>query len=144
MMMPFRTTGQPLAADRGRDVALQATLRAFLDGTLTASQLETDLRAYAREFEAKPYRIRTANLRLEQVPQERQLALVEVCVRITGPAHAAFFKGELSAARAAMKIAPLTLIFPGFGLDPPNADAVSRQRADELMDAIGTFADAEK
>jgi hypothetical protein len=72
------------------------------------------------------------------------LALFEVCARITSPAYAAFFKGELSAAQAAVKIAPLTLIFPGFGLDPPNTDVVARQRADELMDAIGAFADVEK
>ena len=121
-----------------------ATLSAFLDGTLTASQLETELRAYAREFEARPYRIRPAEIGWDQVPQERQLALVKVCARITGPATEAFFKGELSAAQAAVKIAPLTLIFPGYGIDPPNTGAMSRQRTDELMAEIRAFAVVEK
>jgi hypothetical protein len=114
--------------------------QAFLDDKLTTNQLELELRRYMQQFETKPYRVRTLKIDWEAVPRERTFAFAKVSARITGPPAAAFFRGELSAAQAALKIAPFLLIWPGHGIEPTNTDSLSRQRTDELLKQIRAFA----
>lgn len=140
LFIPFSATGQMLAIDPARDLALQNTVQAFLEDKLTTNQLEAELRNYIQQFEAKPYKVRSMNIDWQKVPQERMFAFAKVSVRITEPPTAAFFRGELTAAQAAVKIAPFFLMWPGYGLDPPNADSRSRQRTDDLLGKIGAFA----
>jgi hypothetical protein len=140
LFTPFSARGQMLSIDPTRDLALQDTVQAFLDDKLTANQLEAELRSYIQQFEARPYKVRTMKIDWEKVPQERMFAFAKVSARITGPPTAAFFRGELTAAQTAVKIAPFFLIWPGYGMDPPGADSLSRQRTDELLEKIRTFA----
>jgi hypothetical protein len=140
LFSPFSARGQMLSIDPTRDLALQDTVQAFLDDKLTANQLEAELRSYIEQFEARPYKVRTIKIDWEKVPQERMFAFVKVSARITSPHTAAFFRGELTAAQTAVKIAPFFLIWPGYGMDPPGADSLSRQRTDELLEKIRTFA----
>jgi hypothetical protein len=140
LFTPSSATGQILSIDPKRDLALQDTVQAFLDDKLTANQLEAELRRYIQQFETRPYRVRSLKIDWLKVPQERMFAFSKVSGRITGPPTAAFFRGELSAAQAALKIAPFFLIWPGYGMDPPNTDSQSRQRTDELLEKIGAFA----
>ncbi len=134
-----RTAGQALEADPARDLALHATVRAFLDNTISASQLDTDLREYARAFEARPYKVRPAPIDWKSVPQERTFAFMRATARITAPAQQAFFKGELTAQQAALKMAPFLLIFAGYGIDPPPDDPLARPRIDELLAEIRKY-----
>ena len=134
-----RASGQELQIDRARDLALHATVRAFLDNTISASQLDADLREYARVFEARPYRVRPAPIEWEKIPQERTFAFMRATARITGPAQQAFLKGELTAEQAALKMAPFFLIFVGYGIDPPPDDPHARLRIDELLMEIGKY-----
>jgi hypothetical protein len=136
----FSAMGQMLAIDPARDLALQNTVQAFLDDKLTTNQLEAELRDYIQQFEAKPYKVRSMNIDWQKVPQERMFALAKVSFRITQLPTAAFFKGELTAAQAAVKIAPFFLMWRGYGLDPENADSLSRRRTDQLLEEIGAFA----
>ena len=129
-----------LAIDPTRDLALQDTVQAFLDDKLNENQLEAELRSYIEQFEATPYKVRTMKIDWQKVPQESVFAFVKVFSQITDPAMAAFFKGELSAAQAAAKVAPFFLLWPGHGMDPPSADVLSRQRTDELLENIRAFA----
>jgi hypothetical protein len=137
---PFSVTGQVLSMDPTRDLALQDTVQAFLDDKLTANQLEAELRSYLEQFEMKSYKVRTMKIDWQKAPQERMVAFAKVSARITGPFTAAFFRGELSAAQAALKIAPFFLIWPGYGLDPPGPDSLSWQRTQELLENIRAFA----
>ena len=45
-------------------------LTSFLNSTITAAQLETDLRSYAREFEARPYKVAGINIDWSKLPQD--------------------------------------------------------------------------
>lgn len=136
---PCYAVAQIVQIDRARDSGLHAIVRGFLDGTVPANQLDIDLREYARAFEANPYKVDTANIDWEKVPQERMFAFVRAASRITQPSLEAFFKGELSASQAALKIAPFFLMWPGYGMDPPGTDLVSRQRTDELLARIREY-----
>src|SRR5262245_9616685 len=136
LFTPLPLAGQVLSIDSARDLALQHTIQAFFDDKLTANELDAELRNYIQEFEAKPYKVRPLKIDWEKVPLERVLAFVKIYSRITGPPITAFLRGELSAAQAAVKIAPFFLIWPGHGMDPPGADSLSRQRTDELLESI--------
>ncbi len=136
---PCYAVAQIVQIDRARDFALHAIVRGFLDGTLPANQLDIDLAEYAHAFEADPYKVGTANIDWIKVPQEQIFAFMRGTSRITQPALEAFFKGELSASHAALKIAPFFLMWPGFGIDPPGTDLVSRQRTDELLARIREY-----
>jgi hypothetical protein len=137
---PCYAVAQTIQIDRVRDLALHAIVRGFLDGTVPADQLDIDLREYARAFEANPYKVETANIDWEKVPQERMFAFVRATSLITQPSLEAFFKGELSASQAALKIAPFFLMWPGYGIDPPGTDLVSQQRTDEVLARIHEYA----
>ena len=137
---PFSATGQVLSIDHTRDLALQNTVQTFLDERLTANQLEAELRSYIEQFETRPYKVRTLKIDWQKVPQERMFAFAKVSARITATPTEAFFRGELSAAQAAVKIAPFFLIWPAYGMDPPSADSLSRQLTDELLENIRRFA----
>jgi hypothetical protein len=132
-------SAQVLLADAKRDRPLYTSVLAFLNDTITINQLEADLREYARAFEEKPYKVGRSPIEWMKFPQERLFALLRVIATITGPAHEAFTKGELTAAQTAVKVAPFFLIWEGYGIDPPTDDALSRVRADELMDEIQVY-----
>ena len=140
LFTPYSAIGQVLSIDPTRDLALQNTVQAFLEDKLTPEQLEAELRSSIEQFEARPYKVCSLKIEWEKVPQERQFAFVKATARITQPPIAAFFRGESTAAQAAVKIAPLFLIWPGYGMDPPGADSLSRQRTNELLEAIRSFA----
>jgi hypothetical protein len=137
--MPCHAVGQTVHIDPARDLALHTTIRGFLDGALPEGQLETELRDFARAFEAHPYKMGTAKIDWEKVPQERLFALVRVTDRITSPAQQAFVKGELTPIQAALKMAPFFLIWPGHGMDTPPDDPILRRRTDELLADIHKF-----
>jgi hypothetical protein len=139
LFTPFPARGQLLSIDPARDLALQHTIQAFLDDKLLANELDAELRNYMQEFEAKPYKVRSLKIDWDKVSEERTTAFVKVTSRIRQPPIAAFFRGELTAAQAAVKIAPLFLIWPAYGIDPPGADSLSRQRTDELLESIRAF-----
>ena len=132
-------SGQGFTIDPARDLALTATIRAFLDDNLTADQLERDLREYAREFEARPYNVGTANIDWEKLAQERLFAFVRVLAAITMPVQQAFLKGELTPAQAALKMAPFFLMWSGYGMDAPPGEQAARARIYELLLEIGKF-----
>ena len=131
--------GRFLATDPSRDLALHATVQAFLNSTITVDQLETDLRGYAREFEAGPYKVGAAKIDWEKVPQDRMFAFVRAASNITHPTIAAFFEGELTASQAALKVAPFFLMWPGHGIDPPSATALAQEQTEELLAKIREY-----
>jgi hypothetical protein len=128
-----------LLADAKRDRPLYTSVLAFLNEKTTANQLEADLREYARAFEARPYKVGRQPIEWMTFPQERLFALLRVIHSVTGSAHEAFTKGKLTAAQTAVRVAPFFLIFEGYGIDPATDDALSRVRADELMDEIQVY-----
>jgi hypothetical protein len=135
----FQAPAQTLEIDPARDRAFHDLVRAFLDDKVTAEQLDTDLREYARQFEARPYKLRTGAIEWETVPQARLFRFAEITARITSSAEQAFFRGELTAAEAALKMAAFFLIWRGYGIEPRDA-SLARERAQELMRKIGEFA----
>jgi hypothetical protein len=137
--VPGAAAGQSLHIDAARDLGLQTSIRGFLDGTLSATQLETELREYAREFEARPYKVGVANIEWDKVPRERLFAFLRVMSRLDAPVHEKYFKGELSAAQAAVQIAPFLLMWPGYGMDPPTDDPLSRQRIEDLLAKVREY-----
>jgi hypothetical protein len=108
---------------------------------LTANQLETDLRSYAREFEARPYKVGTAKVDWEKVPQDRMFAFAKAVSDITHSPVAAFFKGELTASQAALKVAPFFLMWPGYDMDPPSPTPLAQKQTEELLAKIGEYRD---
>lgn len=135
----FDVSGQDLATDPSRDLALHTPIRAFLDGALTSDQLETDLREYARAFEARPYKVGGATIDLEKTPQDKLFAFARAVSGLTHPVLAAFFKGELTASQAALKVAPFFLMWPGYGIDPPASTPLARKQTAELLAKIGEY-----
>jgi len=134
-------SGQILMPDPSRDLALHTTVLAFLNSTLTAAQLETDLRSYAREFEARPYKVGDPHIDWSKLPQDVLFAFARVVATITHPAIAAFFKGELTAGQAALKVAPFFLIWPGYGIDPPSPTPLAQKQTEELLAKIVEYRD---
>jgi hypothetical protein len=137
--VPGRAAAQSLHIDAARDLGLLTSVRGFLEGALSAAQLETELREYAREFEARPYKVGVAKIEWDKVPQERLFAFMRITSRLNAPVHEEYFKGELSAAQAAIKIAPFLLMWPGYGMDPPANDPLSRQRTEHLLATIREY-----
>jgi hypothetical protein len=123
-----------------RDLALRAIIESALNATISTTQLETDFRTFARDFETRPYKIGDVGIDWEQVPQERIMALFRVIQPIIAPAHEAFAKGEISVEQAALKIAPFVLIGRGFGIESDDPDPRAQQRAAELMSKISDYA----
>jgi hypothetical protein len=74
-----------------------------------------------------------ANIEWDKVPQERLFAFVRVTSGLITPVQQAYFRGELSAAQAAVKMAPFFVMWPGYGIDPPADDPLSRQRTEDLL-----------
>lgn len=137
---PVLALGQALQIDAARDRALTTSVRAFLNDTITADQLERELREFARNFEAKPYKMVPAPVAFDAVPQDRLFAFVRIVSRVIGPAQQAFLKGEVTAQQAALKMAPFFLIWGGYGMDAPQDDPGARARIDELLVEIGKWA----
>jgi hypothetical protein len=136
-------SAQILLTNPERDRPLYTAVLAFLNDTISATQLEADLREYARAFEARPYKVGRERIEWMTFPQERLFAVLRIIGTITAPAHEAFTKGELTAAQTAVKVAPFFLIWQGYGIDPPTDDALSRVRTDELVDEIGVYSGPE-
>jgi hypothetical protein len=76
-------SAQILLADAQRDRPLYTSLLAFLNDTIAASQLEAELREYARAFEARPYKVGRAPIEWSKFPQERVFAVLGIIGRIT-------------------------------------------------------------
>jgi hypothetical protein len=126
---------------RERDRILYARLNEFLEGKLTSDQLEVELRRYGQDFAVQPYRVKSAPIDWQKVPQDRLMRFVELIGRIIAPPQQAFFRGELTATEAAKAVAPFFLLWRGYGMDPPpDADALWHQRADELLRLISEYA----
>jgi hypothetical protein len=132
-------SGQVLLNNAERDRPLYTSVLAFLNETITANQLEADLREYARAYEAKPYKVGRATIEWTKFPQERLFALLRVIAAITGPAYEAFNKGELTVAQTAVKVAPFFLMWEGYGMDGPPGDSAARLRIDELLAEVHKF-----
>lgn len=132
-------SAQDLRIDSARDLALHGAIQAFLDGSATATELETELRAYAGAFEARPYKVRSALIDWEKVPQERLIAFIRITARITQPTLEAFLKGRMTPVEAARRTAPFFLLWPGYGMDPPDDTPSARARINELLDAVLMF-----
>jgi hypothetical protein len=135
-------SAQPLEPNADRDQAFHSTIRQFLDNKLTTAQLEVQLRERLRQFEAKPYRVSVAPIERSAIDQERLVAIASVLGALARPTIAAWTKGELTVVQAAVKIAPLFLVWAGYGLEPANGAILlfSERPADELLEEIGKFA----
>jgi hypothetical protein len=136
---PSYAVAQQLEADPARDRPFHNAIRAFLDGAMPLEQFEAELRDYARGFETAPYKVDVAKIDWGKVPQDRMVAVARAMSRITNPVLEAYFKGEVSASEAAKKTAPFFLVWPGYGMDPPAADSISRQRTDDLLAGIAQY-----
>jgi hypothetical protein len=134
-----------LTPDPARDSAIHAHFRDFFDGKLTDSDFESELRKYVAEFEARPYRI--AGLPPDAMSFDKDndhlLRFGRIAARIMRPTMEVFQRGEMDSARAALKLAPLLLMFGGYGIEAdPDAGASPemQRRTRELMDKIGDYA----
>ena len=139
--MSHDASARNFATDQSRDLALHTPVQAFLNGTITAEQLETELREYARAFEAHPYKVGVAKIDWQKLPQPRLFAFARAVSRMTHPALDAFYKGELTASQAALKVAPFFVMWPGYGIDPPSATALAQEQTTELLAKIGEYRD---
>jgi hypothetical protein len=117
---------------------------------LSAAIFAAIFQAAAQTLEIDPARDRAFHALVQAflddtvTPEQLDTDLREyVAARITLPAQQAFFKGELTAAEAAVKMAPFVLIWRGYGMDPPDASPLTRERTQELMREIGEFAASE-
>jgi hypothetical protein len=130
-----------LQPDPVRDRVLHIAIQEFVDKTLSSEQLEPRIREYITQFESKPYKIGGARIEWQTVPQEWLYAFTRLLARIVEPTQRAFVQGDLTVSEAALRLAPVFLIWGGYGMDPPpNADVATRQRISELMEKIAEFA----
>ena len=135
-------TGQPLIIDPARDLLLHSPIKQFFEGARTCDELDRELRKFAREFEAKPYKVGKISIDMSKMPEDLIAKYLEVVTRIIGPTLERFTKGDISAADAAIKVAPFVLVFGGaYGFDPqPGEDPTWFARSQALTLQISAFA----
>jgi hypothetical protein len=138
----LQTVDRPLEADPVRDRLLQKSIETFFEGAITPDQLDVQLREFARDFEAKPYKVGRSSFDISTVPEETMSKYVNVVTKIIGPPLQRFLKGGLSATEAAIKVAPFLLVLGGaYGFDPNEKDdPIWHARTEELTRRIGEFA----
>jgi hypothetical protein len=133
----LQNSGEPLAADPNRDRMLHVPIQEFFEGLATVAQLSVALDEYARQFEAKPYKVGRIGIDLSKVPENRLNTWSEVLLRLIGPTLRAFMDGTITPAQAAVKVAPFLLVFGGpYGFDP----ATGPHQSEELTREISEFA----
>jgi len=115
---------------------LHIPIQQFFEGSTTIEQLNSAIDAYARQFEAKPYKVGRITIDLAKVPEDRLRAWEQVVFRLIGPTLRAFKDGTITPAQAAVKVAPFVLVFGGpYGFDRPGPN-----HSEELTQEISEFA----